>query len=232
MNFSRRRAISPIIASLLLIAIAVAAGIIVYVYVNSLAGGLTSGGGNQVSQQTQLQAYAFNIVCGATSCGAAHAADGTGQVIDIFLKNVGTTSVAISSVYLDGSALTEWGVSSGAYNQYLMTPNSAQSCFAALPASETFTISNSQNSGTASGAANSCTPNGTSLASTACTDTNFCLSLSPSPYTETLTLAPQGANQLVIGLNAAVTPGTSHTIKIVTSSGGQTVITVVAGRTG
>lgn len=41
MNFQRRRGVSVIIATLLLIAIAVAAGIIVYVFVNGLAGNLT-----------------------------------------------------------------------------------------------------------------------------------------------------------------------------------------------
>ena len=52
MKFSRR-AVSPIIATLLLIAIAVAAGVLVYVYVNSLSGNLTSSNGNQVTHQSQ-----------------------------------------------------------------------------------------------------------------------------------------------------------------------------------
>ncbi len=59
MHVTVRKAVSPIIATLLLIAIAVAAGIIVYVYVNSLAGGLTSGGGQQVSEQLSLDAYNY-----------------------------------------------------------------------------------------------------------------------------------------------------------------------------
>ncbi len=45
MQITARKAVSPIIATLLLIAIAVAAGIIVYVYVNSLCGNVTGGGG-------------------------------------------------------------------------------------------------------------------------------------------------------------------------------------------
>jgi hypothetical protein len=230
MKFTQRRAVDPIIASLLLIAIAVAAGIIVYVYVNSLAGGLTSGGGQQVSQQNQLQAYAFNIVCGATNCGATHSSDGTGQVIDLYLKNVGGSATTISSIYVDGNQLTEWSTSSGSYQTAgLFVPNSGQSCFAALPASTTFTISNSANTGTASGTASTCTGT-TTLSTTPCTDTNFCLV--PNSQTETLTLAAQSSNQIVIGLNAAVTSGTSHTVKIITSTGGQTVFTVTAGRTG
>ncbi len=113
MKFSRRRAVSPIIASLLLIAIAVAAGIIVYVYVNSLAGNLTSSGGNQVSQQIQLQAYSFNT-----------AGSGTGQFIDLNIENVGSSAVSISQVYVDGTALTEWGTgTTGTYGKYFDIPN-------------------------------------------------------------------------------------------------------------
>ena len=59
MKVTARRAVDPIIATLLLIAIAVAAGIIVYVYVNSLAGGLTQSGGQQVSKQLSMDSYAF-----------------------------------------------------------------------------------------------------------------------------------------------------------------------------
>src|SRR2546427_13190963 len=97
MHVTARTAVSPIIATLLLIAIAVAAGIIVYVYVNSLAGGLTSGGGQQVAAQIQLQAYSFNAV-----------GTGRGQVIDIFLKKVGGGSGTISGIYVHGRAKVEW----------------------------------------------------------------------------------------------------------------------------
>jgi hypothetical protein len=45
---SRRLAVSPVIATLLLIAIAVAAAIIVYAFVTGLIGGLTGGGGSNL----------------------------------------------------------------------------------------------------------------------------------------------------------------------------------------
>jgi len=213
MNFSRKRAVSPIIASLLLIAIAVAAGIIVYVYVNSLAGGLTNGGGQQVSQQIQLEAYAFNT-----------AGTGTGQVVDIFMKNVGGSAVTINAIYFDGTALVEWTPTAGTYAQYMMVPNSGQSCFAAVPSSATYTFTTSVSSGTGTAAA--CTGGPTT-----CTATNFCFNTA-SGQTETLTLNAQGTNQILVGLNAVATSGTSHTIKIVTATGGQSVFTVTAGRTG
>jgi flagellin-like protein len=45
---NRRAAVSPVIATLLLIAIAVAAAIIVYAFVTGLIGGLTTGGGSNL----------------------------------------------------------------------------------------------------------------------------------------------------------------------------------------
>src|SRR2546426_10690176 len=112
MHVTVRKAVSPIIATLLLIAIAVAAGIIVYVYVNSLAGGLTSGGGQQVAEQVQLQAYSFNAV-----------GTGSAQVIDIFLKSVGGASVTISAIYVAGMAMVERPPSAGTDAKVLIVPS-------------------------------------------------------------------------------------------------------------
>ena len=231
MKFDRRRAISPIIATLLLIAIAVAAGIIVYVYVNSLAGGLTSGGGQQVGAQIQMQAANFlpqTFGAGKTS---------NGQVVDIFLENTGSTSVSIASVYFDGNQLTEWGTIAGPdYQTNLYVPNSGQSCFAMIPSSVTLTFL--QTPVTAiSGTSTTCTGTvGTVCNTVAATD--FCVVSSAATPAETgmsaVPLAAQGSAQLVIGLNlgAAVTSGSSHTIKVITTAGTQAIFTVSAGRTG
>src|SRR5271168_3610744 len=104
MKFSRRRAVSPIIATLLLIAIAVAAAIIVYVFVNSLAGGLTQGGGQQTTERLQMQSYNFQLSPPApnsgTACGCA------GQILQLFLLNSGSSSTTISAVYYDGVLMT------------------------------------------------------------------------------------------------------------------------------
>ena len=51
------RAVSAVIATLLLIAIAVAAAIIVYVFSIGLLGGLQTSGGQQVKQQVIMEAY-------------------------------------------------------------------------------------------------------------------------------------------------------------------------------
>lgn len=91
---SGRPAVSPIIATLLLIAIAVAAGIVVYVYVNGLAGGLTQAGGQQVSEQVSMDAYSFSTL-GSPS---------------FVVRNVGGSTVTISSVFYDGNLCQASGV--------------------------------------------------------------------------------------------------------------------------
>lgn len=87
MRFTRRRAVSPIIATLLLIAIAVAAGIIVYVFVNSISGNLTAQGGQQVADQVSMDAYTFSTT--------------TAPIV--VLRDVGSSTVVISQVYFDGN---------------------------------------------------------------------------------------------------------------------------------
>jgi flagellin-like protein len=50
-RISIRKAVSPVIATLLLIAIAVAAGIILYVFVSGFTGSLTQTSGQQAAEQ-------------------------------------------------------------------------------------------------------------------------------------------------------------------------------------
>jgi hypothetical protein len=222
MKVTARKAVDPIIATLLLIAISVAAGIIVYVYVNSLAGGLTTGGGTQVTSQLQLQAYTFTGISGTSMTS-------NGVVADVFLQNTGSSSLTISSVYFDGTALTQWFTAAGpAYKQYLLVPTSGGNCFAVVPTGATLAAYVSATPVDTSGATAAC---GTETAAAATCNTVICLNTA-SAQTPTLILTPQSTNQLVIGLNAAVTAGTSHQVKIVTSIGGVTVFTLLAGGTG
>jgi len=233
MQMTARKAVDPIIATLLLIAIAVAAGIIVYVYVNSLAGGLTAGGGQQVASQIQMQAANFlpqTFGAGKTS---------NGQVVDVFLENTGSSSVSISSVYFDGNQLTEWGYSSGtSYGTELYVPHSGQSCFAMVASSVSLTYSQTPTT-LISGTSTTCTgyvATGGVCNTVAASD--FCITSSTATPPETgmtaVPLAAQGTAQLIIGLNfgAAVTSGSTHTLKLVTTSGTVAVFSVVAGRTG
>ena len=98
MQLTARKAVSPIIATLLLIAIAVAAGIIVYVFTSSITGNLTQGGGTQVSEQISMDAYTF-LVSGGTQCTGAV----TNPCAQVVLRNVGSSTVTISQTYVYGN---------------------------------------------------------------------------------------------------------------------------------
>jgi flagellin-like protein len=206
LKFSNRRAVSPIIASLLLIAIAVAAGIIVYVYVNSLAGNLTGSGGSQVSNLVQMQSYDFS------GRGVA----GNPQSIVISLKNSGGSSVTISSVYFDGTVLSQYGINgtTGYYNSVAThaCETGATNCQVSVASASWYSVP----------ITNQISINGGY--------TTFTLTDSASnPGLISTSLGATADSQLVLTLSAAQTPGTTHTIKIITSTGGQSVISVVAG---
>jgi hypothetical protein len=110
MKVTARRAVDPIIATLLLIAIAVASGIIVYVYVNSLAGGLTSGGGSQVSDQVSMDAYNFQNLA----------------LPVVTVRDVGSGTVSISNIFIDGhiATLSGTGTPAGCATGTAITPTS------------------------------------------------------------------------------------------------------------
>jgi flagellin-like protein len=83
-----KKAVSPVIATLLMIAIAVAASIIVYVWSMGLLGGLMqSGGGSQTAEQLIMEAYS------PTTDKAT-------------LRNTGSKPINVTAVYLDGNPVT------------------------------------------------------------------------------------------------------------------------------
>lgn len=97
--------VSPIIATLLLIAITVAAGVIVYVFVSGTVGNLTQGGGQQTGQQIELTAYTFTPLTGTgLTCNGNTTVAGPCLVISI--KDAGGSSVTIDSIFFDGVKLT------------------------------------------------------------------------------------------------------------------------------
>ncbi len=83
-----QRAVSPVIATLLMIAVAVAASIIVYVWSIGLLGSLMGGGGSQTRQQLILESYNW-----------------LGSSLSFTVRNVGSATVTVASVYLGGNAL-------------------------------------------------------------------------------------------------------------------------------
>jgi flagellin-like protein len=189
LEFTRRKAVSPIIATLLLIAIAVAAGIVVYVYVNSLAGGLTQGGGQQTTERVQMQSFNFQLSPGACTAD---------QILQIFFLNSGSASVSISSIYFDGTLLTAaspTGSSQSLTNQnYFLVPT-------------------------------------TTYVST-CADSSHLTFSSAASLAEPVTSGGAGEAVLVFSTGGAPGTGTSHTVKIVSATGGTYVYSVTAGRTG
>ena len=99
-HFSNR-AVSQVIAALLLIAISVAAAILLYVFSIGLLGSLGSGGGQQTKEQVIMEAYNFQI----------------GGSLVVNLRNVGSASVDIGGAdyFLNGvDAGTPTGSCSGA----------------------------------------------------------------------------------------------------------------------
>jgi flagellin-like protein len=84
-----RKAVSPVIAVLLMIAIAVAAAILVYVWSMGLIGTLQTGGGSQTREQIELDAYDW----------------GTTGSLKLYLRNVGASDIIVDAVYVQGVSM-------------------------------------------------------------------------------------------------------------------------------
>lgn len=82
----RRKALSPVIATLLMVAIAVAAAIITYVWSMGLLGGLMGTGGQQTKEQLVIDAYDW------TTTGS----------LKLYLRNVGTVGSEVDKMYVEG----------------------------------------------------------------------------------------------------------------------------------
>jgi len=104
----RRKALSPVIATLLMVAIAVAAAIITYVWSMGLLGGLMGTGGAQTKEQLIVENYKWN---------------GTGLYYTV--RNVGSANVEIAAHYLEGVKQTAAGtnvVNVGSFQDFSLTP--------------------------------------------------------------------------------------------------------------
>jgi flagellin-like protein len=88
-----RRAVSPVIATLLMIAIAVASGTLVYVWSMGIVGTLQSSGGQQTKQQLMMEAYK------ATDTTA-------GSTWTFNLRNPGSATLTVAAVYVNGESCT------------------------------------------------------------------------------------------------------------------------------
>jgi flagellin-like protein len=99
------KAVSQVIAALLLIAIAVAAAVLVYVFSIGLLGSLQSSGGQQAKQQLIMEAYAWNNAVPPT------------QLV-MTVRNVGPSQIQVSDVFINGilQGGTAYGGSFGGTN--------------------------------------------------------------------------------------------------------------------
>jgi flagellin-like protein len=120
-HFSNR-GVSQVIAALLLIAIAVAAAILLYVFAIGLLGSLGSSGGQQTKQQLIMEAYNW---------------DTTGNSITLTVRNVGSASIDASAtdIFVNGVPVT--GGFSGACATTL-TPGASCSDSFAPPTGTTY----------------------------------------------------------------------------------------------
>jgi len=118
------RAVSAVIATLLLIAIAVAAAIIVYVFSIGLLGGLQTSGGQQVKQQVIMEAYNW----------------GTAGSLVLTLRNVGPASVEMQDYFISGTLVTPTAGSCG-YSANTKALSVGTSCTETLPNPTGVTIS-------------------------------------------------------------------------------------------
>ena len=99
------RAVSQVIAALLLIAIAVAAAILVYVFSIGLLGSLQGGGGQQVKEQVIMEAYNWS-----------------GSSLVLTVRNVGTANVVVADVFVNGAKIANPAVANAGTSTGCNTP--------------------------------------------------------------------------------------------------------------
>ena len=87
----KRKAFSPVIASLILMLLAVAAGVVVYGYTMGWIGGATGAGGGT---QGEMQFDSIKI-------------DVSDDLITIYVRNTGSKDLTIDYIYIDGTGWIE-----------------------------------------------------------------------------------------------------------------------------
>ena len=100
--FRAKRAFSPVIASLILMLLAVAAGVLVYAYVMGWLGGATQTPGGTK---------------GAAQYDSLYAKDTTNDYISVWVRNIGQKELTLGMIYVDGTAYTN-ETSTGSTNPY------------------------------------------------------------------------------------------------------------------
>src|SRR5664280_840386 len=107
MNYKRfiknRKAISPIFATLILIAIAVIAGVVVYMFTSGTLATMT-GGGTGAQEKVSIQATAASISGGNFTVWAQNTGGGSVTITNAIIK--GASGNVLSTVATTGGPLT------------------------------------------------------------------------------------------------------------------------------
>jgi flagellin-like protein len=113
-----RKGVSPIIATLLLIVIAVAAAVVTYAFVSGFIGKTTSSA-TGTSGSMSMDSYAVG------SAGA-----GTNNIVTMYMRNTGSTTLTIASAYVNGVAAT---VAAGTGGSLTITPGTVEPIVVTVP---------------------------------------------------------------------------------------------------
>jgi hypothetical protein len=100
--FSERKGISTFIATLLLMVLAVSAGVVIYAYTMGYLGGF--GGTEQLGAMSADEVYANS------------------SMIRAYVRNIGKTTVNISRVYVDGDLMTICNATSSPIGNWVEIP--------------------------------------------------------------------------------------------------------------
>ena len=115
----RKSGISPIIATLLLILIAIAAGVIVYAYVFNFVGNSTTNQGNAQS------VISIDLFCAS----ATHSCSANTQSFALVIRNVGSTTIAAGTANIYFTDITSGASGSAACAiSAPVSPGSTYSC--------------------------------------------------------------------------------------------------------
>jgi len=82
-----RKALSPVMAVLLMLAVFIASGVVTYLWAMGLLGGLMGTGGTQTKEQIVVDAYKWNV---------------SSNALILYLRNVGSVEVVLDAIYIDG----------------------------------------------------------------------------------------------------------------------------------
>src|ERR1017187_7579100 len=102
---NNRKAISPIFATLILIAIAVIAGVVVYAFTSGTLATMT-GGGTAASEKVSVQAVQYTAAATSIKVYAQNTGSGTVTINGMLIKDASGNTLQTASAITAGASLT------------------------------------------------------------------------------------------------------------------------------